>query len=136
MMTSPALCINCRDCDASYVGEMGRALKTRVSEHHRAMEKMDFSASALAQHAWEHDHHIDWTSTCVLGVLSLTTSQEYPERQSTSAGSPLPSIGTEVPCLICMILSYCDYPSPSRAKAIQLKEVTPYDYGPISLDSV
>ena len=128
--------INCRDCDASYVGEMGRALQTRVSEHRRAMEKMDFSAFALVQHAWEHDHHIDWTSTCVLGVLSLTTSQEYPERQSTSAGSPLPSIGTEVPCLICMILSYCDYPSLSQAKAIQLKVVTPYDYGPISLDSV
>ena len=58
--------INCRDCDASYVGEMGRALKTRVSEHRRAVEKRDFSASALAQHAWEHDHYIDWTSTCVL----------------------------------------------------------------------
>ena len=43
--------INCHDCDASYVGETGRALKTRVSEHRRAMEKRDFSASALAQHA-------------------------------------------------------------------------------------
>ena len=62
--------INCRDCDANYVGEMGRVLKTCVSEHHRAMEKRDFSASALAQHAWEHDHHINWTSTCVLGVES------------------------------------------------------------------
>ena len=59
--------INCRDCDASYVGETGRAL---MSEHRRAMEKMDFSASALAQNAWEHDHHIDWISTCVLKVES------------------------------------------------------------------
>ena len=49
--------INCRDCDASYVGETGRALKTRMSEYRMAVEKMDFSASALAQHAWEHDHH-------------------------------------------------------------------------------
>ena len=57
-------------CDASYVGEMGRALKTHVLEHHRAMEKRDFFASALAQHAWEHDHHINWTSMCVLGVES------------------------------------------------------------------
>ena len=62
--------INCRDCEASYVGETGRALKTHMSKHHRAVEKMDFSASALAQHAWEHDHHIDWTSTCVLKVES------------------------------------------------------------------
>ena len=77
------------------------------------------------------------TSTGLARVFwesSLTTSQEYPERQSTSAGSPLPSIVTEVPCLICMILSYYDCPSPSRAEAIQLKEVKPYDYEPISLD--
>ena len=57
--------INCCDCDASYVGETGRALKTRVLEHRRAVEKVDFSATALAQHAWEHDHDIDWTSTCL-----------------------------------------------------------------------
>ena len=124
--------INCRDCDASYVSETGRALKTHVPEHSRAMEKRDFSASALAQHAWEHDHHVNWTSTCVLGV----ESQEYPERQSTSASSPLPSIETGVPCLICMILSYCDCPSPSQAKAVQPKEVKPCYYEPISLDSV
>ena len=62
--------INCRDYDASYVGETGRALKTRMSEHCRAV---DFSASAIAQHALEHDHHIDWTSTRVLRVLTSTT---------------------------------------------------------------
>ena len=62
--------INCRDCDASYIGETRRALRTRVSKHCRVMEKMDFSASVLAQHAWEHDHHIEWTSTCVLRVES------------------------------------------------------------------
>ena len=43
--------INCCDCDASYVGETKRALKTHVKEHHRAIEKMNLSGSALAQHA-------------------------------------------------------------------------------------
>ena len=62
--------INCHDCDASYVGEMGRALKTHMSEHCRAAEKMNVSASALAQHVLQHNHHIDWTSMCVLGVES------------------------------------------------------------------
>ena len=62
--------INCCDFDASYVGETRRALKTRMSEHRRTVEKMDFSASALAKHAWEHDDHINWTSTRVLKVES------------------------------------------------------------------
>ena len=81
--------INCCDYDASYVGETGRALKTCVSEHRRAMEKRDFSASALVQHAWEHDHHIDWTSTCVLGVEShyrsrISREATYIRRQPSS----------------------------------------------------
>ena len=53
------------------------------------MEKRDFSASALVQHAWEHDHHIDWTSTCVLGVEShyqsgISREAIYIRRQSSS----------------------------------------------------
>ena len=87
-MTSPVYKINCRDCDSSDVGETGRALKTHMLEHRRAVEKMDFSASALVQHALEHDHHINWTSMCVLGVES-----HYRSRLSTAVGSPLFSIG-------------------------------------------
>ena len=71
--------INCCDCDASYVGETGRALKTQMSEHRRAVEKMDFSAFALAKHALEHDHHIDWTSTCIhRQPSSLNRDRGYP----------------------------------------------------------
>ena len=78
--------INFRDCDASYVE---RALKTCISEHCRAVEKMDFSTSALAQHVWEHDHHIDWTSTYVLKVEShyqsrLSREAIYIRRQPSS----------------------------------------------------
>ena len=75
--------ISCRDCDASYVGETKRALKTRVSEHRRAVEKMDFLGSTLAEHAWKHDHHIDWTSACILDVES-----HYRSRLSREAIHP------------------------------------------------
>ena len=107
--------INCHDCEASYVGEMGRALKTHVSEHRRAVEKRDFSASALA---WEHDHHIDWTSMCVLETESHYHSRLCPGRQSTSVGSPLPLTRTEVPCLIV----YGSYHS-----VVDLYHLKPYD---------
>ena len=79
--------INCRDCDASYVGEMRRRLKTHMLEHSRAV-KMNFSTSALAQHVWEHDH-INWTSMCVLRVEShyqsrLCREAIYIHRQPSS----------------------------------------------------
>ena len=70
--------INCHDCDASCVGEH------LMSEHCRAVDKMD---SALAQHAWEHDHHINWRSTCVLE----TESQLHPW-QPSSLRSTLPDV--------------------------------------------
>ena len=92
-MIGPTLCC---DCDASYVGETKRALKTRVSEHCKAVEKMDFLGSALAEHAWKHDHHIDWTSACILDVES-----HYRSRLSREAiHSPLPLTGTGALCLI------------------------------------
>ena len=37
--------IGCRGCDASYVGETGRALRTHVFEHRKTVEKADFSSS-------------------------------------------------------------------------------------------
>ena len=33
--------IPCRDCDAVYIGETGRSLKTRKREHFDAVERMD-----------------------------------------------------------------------------------------------
>ena len=60
--------ISCGDCDASYVSEISRAPKTRLLEHRKAVEKADFFTSALAEHAWDHGHRIDWTNTCILCV--------------------------------------------------------------------
>ena len=67
--------ISCGDCDASYVGQTGRALKTRLTEHQKAVKNADFSSSALAQHAWDNSHRIDWTSVRVLGSESRLPSR-------------------------------------------------------------
>ncbi len=45
--------LKCHDCDDTYVGESGRALKTRVEEHRRPN-------SAVATHAKENRHSIDY----------------------------------------------------------------------------
>ena len=52
--------ISCRDCDAIYIGETGRSVKTRKREHVSAVRNFDLEKSALCQHVVKHDHVIDW----------------------------------------------------------------------------
>ena len=69
------------DYEASYIGETSRAFKTCMSEHKKAVdntrrqEKAQFSISHLAEHAWIHNHHVNCTSTCILGVESQLHSR-------------------------------------------------------------
>ncbi|KYN19405.1 hypothetical protein ALC57_08263 [Trachymyrmex cornetzi] len=52
--------INCRDCDASYVGQTKRTLKTRVKEHKNDIRKSDGNLSVLSEHRLELNHEFDW----------------------------------------------------------------------------
>ena len=58
--------IPCKDCEHAYVGQSGRSLDCRVKEHQRAVRNGDTNASALAEHAWNEEHHIDWQNAEVL----------------------------------------------------------------------
>ena len=71
MMTSIVYKINCHDCDASSVGETGRALNTHMSEHRRAVDEMDLCSSTACMGA-RPSHRLDkhvclkiWTSLLV-----------------------------------------------------------------------
>ena len=55
----------CSDCQATYIGENGRNLTTRLNEHKRATEKGDLNSN-IAEHHLKISHTIDWDSaTCV-----------------------------------------------------------------------
>ena len=58
--------IPCSDCPASYIGQTKRRLHQRIEEHKRAVRQADFNSSALAEHAWNHSHPIDWSNIKVL----------------------------------------------------------------------
>ena len=58
--------ISCRNCDAIYIGETGRSVKTRKKEHVSAARNFDSEKSALCQHVLEHDHVIDWENVKIL----------------------------------------------------------------------
>ena len=53
--------INCSDCHASYIGETGRNLTTRLTEHKKALRKGDVN-NHIAKHHRLTNHTIDWDS--------------------------------------------------------------------------
>ena len=54
--------ICCKDCDAAYVGESQRPLKTRIAEHKRPSNK----SSPVALHSTTENHSMDWDHLQVL----------------------------------------------------------------------
>ena len=66
--------IKCCDCQASYIGETGRNLSTRLTEHKRATRNGDVN-NHIAEHHLKTKHQIDWDSaTCI------TYSTDYYQR--------------------------------------------------------
>ena len=66
--------IKCCDYQASYIGETGRNLSTRLTEHKRATKNGDVN-NHIAEHHLKTKHQIDWDSaTCI------TYSTDYYQR--------------------------------------------------------
>ena len=63
--------IKCCDCQASYIGETGRNLSTRLTEHKRATRNGDVN-NHIAEHHLQTKHQIDWDST-----TCITYSTDY-----------------------------------------------------------
>ena len=66
--------IRCSDCQASYIGETGRNLNTRLTEHKRATKNGDAN-NHIAVHHQLTNHNIDWDS-----AQCLTYSTNYFQR--------------------------------------------------------
>ena len=58
--------ISCRDCNAVYVGETGRSVRTRKREHAVAVKTFNTKKSVLSQHVMDFDHRIDWDNVKIL----------------------------------------------------------------------
>ena len=52
--------IMCKDCDASYVGQSGRKLKTRIAEHRNHINWNTSIHSVITEHRLECNHEFDW----------------------------------------------------------------------------
>jgi hypothetical protein len=58
--------IPCKNCEFSYIGETKRSFPTCLGEHKADVQKMNTMTNALAYHAWEKDHNIDWDKSMIL----------------------------------------------------------------------
>ena len=83
-------------CPKVYIGQIGRRLSQRLTEHKRAVMMADFNSSALAEHAWSAGHPVDWENTHVLSNCSDYHSRLFQEAifiRSTSH-TPIRDTGT------------------------------------------
>lgn len=58
--------VPCKDCDSKYIGETGRNLQKRLSEHKAAVRRGD-RKNGIAVHLQDHDHRVDWEAAKVIG---------------------------------------------------------------------
>ena len=57
-----------------YIGQSGRTLKHRLSEHRRAIQNGDVASSALAEHTWSTGHRIDLLNAEVVDAQPFVTT--------------------------------------------------------------
>ena len=58
--------INCKDCDASYVGQTGRQLRTRIIEHKNQIKHNTANHSVITDHRLKFDHDFLWDDVEIL----------------------------------------------------------------------
>ena len=58
--------VPCSDCDRTYIGQTGNSLRTRLNQHRAAFRLAQKEKSALAEHAIDNDHRIDWAQAKIL----------------------------------------------------------------------
>jgi len=58
--------IGCNDCDATYVGQTKRQLKTRIREHKNNIKQDQSKHSIISEHIIKFNHSIDWDNVKIL----------------------------------------------------------------------
>jgi len=62
--------VNCKNCDASYVGQTKRQIRTRIKEHHNNIKADKSKHSVITEHILNFDHNFDWDNIKILDTES------------------------------------------------------------------
>ena len=71
--------LDCKDCDAVYIGESKIAYQTRIEEHISAVQKADIKWYETADHCCKFNHDFNWTENKILGHKLNTTTRKVKE---------------------------------------------------------
>ena len=63
--------ISCQDCIASYIGQTDRNLSQRITEHRRAVKKLDIFLSTMSEHVCQTCLSINWDNPSILAHHSF-----------------------------------------------------------------
>jgi len=58
--------ISCRECEASYVGQTKRQLRTRIKEHISDINKKSGSPSVISEHRLNLKHEFEWDNIKII----------------------------------------------------------------------
>ena len=92
--------VPCMDCEQVYIGEIGRTMQKRVTEHKTAVWKYDKN-NGIAVHAWSEDHRIDCEAARVRAralqywkrmVVEALQIQQQSSRMNLDCGLDISSI--------------------------------------------
>ena len=59
--------VPCAECESVYIGETGRTLEKRISEHKGAVKRHEVK-NGIAVHAWTKQHKVNWQAATVKHV--------------------------------------------------------------------
>ena len=66
-------------CGDVYIGETSRPMSTRIKEHKAACRLANFERSAVAEHAWQDGHNIEWDNVEILDTATGSISRRTKE---------------------------------------------------------
>ncbi|KYN27905.1 hypothetical protein ALC57_02691 [Trachymyrmex cornetzi] len=58
--------LNCKNCDASYVGQTGRCVGVRMSEHRNHINRNTTQSSVITEHRLQTSHDFNWDNIKIL----------------------------------------------------------------------
>ena len=71
--------VPCHDCPFVYIGQSKRDLKSRLSEHKRAIKYQQPETSAPCEHSITLDHIIEWNEATILSTEKDCTKRLFTE---------------------------------------------------------